>query len=140
VSRRRNDTNEDDQVITRVQPPPKGAASRSSRTALPDFLKAILTVTSGPSSGRKYRLTKVRTTIGRSGEADVRIDDEGISRVHASIHFDGMEFRIRDNRSANGTLLNGSRVKEYALRSGDKLLLGESLLQFSIEETNTILG
>jgi pSer/pThr/pTyr-binding forkhead associated (FHA) protein len=77
-------------------------------------------------------LTTIRTLIGRGTDADVRIDDRRASRRHASIFYTGTEFRIRDEGSANGTLLNGSKVVEYAIRDGDELLVGDTTLRFRL--------
>jgi pSer/pThr/pTyr-binding forkhead associated (FHA) protein len=70
--------------------------------------------------------------IGRGSDADVRVDDPKVSRKHASIFYTGSEFRIRDESSINGTVLNGSRVVEYAIRDGDELVIGETLLRFRV--------
>jgi pSer/pThr/pTyr-binding forkhead associated (FHA) protein len=82
--------------------------------------------------GRSHPLTTIRTLIGRGAEADVRIDDRRASRRHASIFYSGSEFRIRDEGSANGTLLNGSKVVEYVLRDGDELRVGDSLIRIRL--------
>ena len=99
---------------------------------LPDYLSAALEVVSGPDAGRRFVLTMVRTVVGRREHADFGLDDPKASRRHASIVYVGNEFRVRDEQSANGTLLNGSRVLEYALKDGDKLLIGDSLVRFRL--------
>jgi pSer/pThr/pTyr-binding forkhead associated (FHA) protein len=75
----------------------------------------------------------VTTLIGRGHEADVRIRDARISRRHATIFFSGTEFRIRDEGSGNGTMLNGSRVVEYCVKDGDEIVVGRSILRFRVE-------
>ncbi|MFN7951829.1 MAG: FHA domain-containing protein [bacterium] len=65
--------------------------------------------------------------IGRGEQADVRVDDDAMSRRHTEISYRNLEFRVRDLESSNGTFLNGSEVKEYALRNGDKIMAGETL-------------
>lgn len=114
---------------TTLNPPP---ASRGvlAGASLPDFLKASLEVVSGPDASRVFEITMVRTVLGRGERTDIRLDDEKASRRHASIVYIENEFRVRDEGSGNGTFLNGSRVVEYALRNGDKLLIGNSLLRF----------
>lgn len=82
------------------------------------------------SDDRFHALTKVRTLIGRGASADVRVDDPKASRKHASVFYTGVEFRVRDESSVNGTILNGSRVVEYAIRDGDELVIGDTLLRF----------
>jgi hypothetical protein len=106
----------------------------SAGAALPAFLDVYLDVVSGPHRGGPHKLAMVRTLIGRGAEADLRLNDKNASRKHACLFYDGTEFRIRDVQSANGTFLNGSRVVEYAIRDGDKLLVGDTLLRFRVGE------
>jgi hypothetical protein len=101
-------------------------------TALPESLRVSLELQGHADAPRVYELTMTRTVIGRGEQADIRLDDTKASRKHASILYSGSEFRVRDEGSGNGTLLNGSKVVEYALRDGDELLVGDSLLRFRI--------
>jgi hypothetical protein len=98
--------------------------------ALPDYLDARLDILSGPGVGEPFKVTMVRTVIGRGRSADMRVKDGKMSKVHATIIYTGSEFRIRDEKSTNGTFLNGSRVIEYWIRDGDRVRVGDSLLQF----------
>jgi pSer/pThr/pTyr-binding forkhead associated (FHA) protein len=70
------------------------------------------------------------TRIGRGLTADVRIDDATVSRKHARIVRRGDEVVILDDRSMNGTWVNGERVKEAALADGDDIVLGRVPLRF----------
>ncbi len=110
--------------------PKKG---RPGDSTVPVTIRAIVKVLSGKDEGSAYQVSQSETTIGRGDNADITIDDEIISRKHALIVFSNLEFRIKDLESANGTILNGSEVKEYALRNNDKLIIGETMLQFTIE-------
>jgi pSer/pThr/pTyr-binding forkhead associated (FHA) protein len=114
---------------------PSAARRKEMATELPDSLKATLTVTIGPDKGTVFTLKQPKTVIGRGDEADFTLAEEGISRAHAAVVFRNFEFRIEDLGSANGTLLNGSDVKDYVLRSGDKITLGGTVLQFSVTTT-----
>ncbi len=99
-------------------------------------MRAWLEVRSGPTFGqRPVHLTTVRTQIGRDPQADVRIEDRTLSRRHATILFTGEEFRIRDEVSGNGTLLNGFRVAEYVLRDRDVVRVGATVFVFHISST-----
>jgi pSer/pThr/pTyr-binding forkhead associated (FHA) protein len=101
--------------------------------ALPSFLEEPrLEVLSGPDEGVRFPLGRIRTVIGRGQSAHVRIRDTRMSKQHATILYSGSEFRIRDEKSTNGTFLNGSQVVEYAIRDGDKLLVGDTLLRFRV--------
>ena len=109
---------------------PRGAQGVGT-AALPRDMRAWFEARSGPAAvlGR-VDVTMVRLVIGRGQQADLRISDTMLSRQHAVVFYTGEEFRIRDENSANGTLLNGSRVVEYALRDGDELVVGTSVLVF----------
>ena len=115
---------------TRVVP----KKARVGGEKVPESIRAVIKVLNGPSIGTTFQITQSLTTIGRTGDVDIKIADDALSRCHAAITYHSMEFRIRDLDSANGTILNGSEVKEYALRNNDKVLVGETLLQFSIEQ------
>jgi serine/threonine-protein kinase len=65
-----------------------------------------------------------RTTLGRSSDCDLRFDDPLLSRVHCRLDCLSRELRVKDLGSANGTLVNGARVLEASLKTGDILELG----------------
>jgi pSer/pThr/pTyr-binding forkhead associated (FHA) protein len=91
-------------------------------------------VVSGPATGEgRFSITMVRAVVGRGHQADIRVRDARMSRKHATIFFTGTEFRIRDEGSGNGTLLNGSRVVEYCVRNGDEVAMGTSVFLFHME-------
>jgi hypothetical protein len=116
---------------TTLNPPPS-IPSVLAGAALPEALRASLEVLDRGEGAPVYELTTTRTVIGRGERADLRLPDSKLSRKHVSILYSGSEFRIRDEGSANGTLLNGSRVVEYGLRDGDILSLGDSRLRFRL--------
>jgi hypothetical protein len=110
------------------------ASQRAPHTeaTLPSFLDVSLHVMSGPVAGGPFALKMVETLIGRGTDAQIRIQDMMMSKRHASIRYVDGEFRIRDEKSSNGTFLNGSKVVEYAVRDGDKLLIGDTLFRFRL--------
>jgi pSer/pThr/pTyr-binding forkhead associated (FHA) protein len=69
------------------------------------------------------------THIGRGLSADVRLDDASVSRRHA-ILVSRNDVRVLDDRSANGTFVNGRRVERAELTSGDVLTIGRVLLRY----------
>ncbi len=71
------------------------------------------------------RLEPGWTRIGRSGAADVRLDDPTVSRRHALIVLtDSGELRALDDRSLNGLFVNGERVDWAPLADEDELEIG----------------
>jgi uncharacterized RDD family membrane protein YckC len=69
-------------------------------------------------------------TIGRDPSNDLVLPDAMVSRRHAVVEHRGGDFLVRDCRSANGSVVNGERVSERALRDGDLLAIGSIRLQF----------
>jgi len=72
--------------------------------------------------------------IGRAAENEIVIRDNRVSRVHASLEWNGSGFTLRDLSSANGTFVNGQRLAASArlLRDGDEITLGMQILIYEI--------
>jgi pSer/pThr/pTyr-binding forkhead associated (FHA) protein len=70
------------------------------------------------------------THVGRGLAADLRIDDTSVSRRHAILLQRQSGTRVLDDRSSNGTIVNGRRVSQAELRNGDVLLLGRVVLRY----------
>ena len=65
------------------------------------------------------------TRIGRSFNADIRLDDPTVSRRHALVvKTESGELRVLDDRSLNGLFVNGDQVEWSHLRDGDELAIG----------------
>jgi RsiW-degrading membrane proteinase PrsW (M82 family) len=101
-----------------------------------------LIIQSGSLSGRQFDLAQGEQAwllIGRSSECMVRFEEPVVSTRHAMIAADGRHFHLLDQRSANGTFLNGARVDETQLRSGDVISLGTTgpQMQVVIENAET---
>lgn len=80
--------------------------------------------------GDEYPLTRSVTNIGRGSEADIKVNDSGVSRIHCSIVL-GSEVLIRDNGSTNGTLVDGNRITEAVLRDGSIIKVGNTTLTYA---------
>ncbi|HYD40290.1 MAG TPA: GGDEF domain-containing protein [Anaeromyxobacter sp.] len=93
---------------------------------------AFLLVLAGPQIGEVFQLAPGRTLlIGRREDADVAIRDDGVSRRHATIQVDAEETRLADLESANGTFVDGVRVRETPLANGARIAIGgATLLKF----------
>lgn len=75
-------------------------------------------------------LTGAVTRLGRSLSADVHLDDATVSRRHALVVQRDGAFVLLDDRSMNGTFLNGERIREAPLADGDLVELGAIALRF----------
>jgi diguanylate cyclase (GGDEF)-like protein len=84
-------------------------------------------------------LERDEVIIGRALEADVRLNDSRVSRLHARItteqdgeSADNTTYRIADLGSTNGTLVNGEPITDVFLNDGDKIEIGEHLFRFDM--------
>ena len=73
-------------------------------------------------------------SIGRSPDADVRIEDRFASGIHARAYSRGPSYYVEDMNSTNGTFLNGARLDGEALLSDlDELRIGDTELRFELD-------
>ena len=93
---------------------------------------ALLIVRSGPTAGARYLLATDVTTVGRHPDADIFFDDVTVSRRHAEVTRAGAAFEIVDQRSLNGTYVNGERVDRAALQNGSEVRIGKFRLTFFV--------
>lgn len=93
---------------------------------------ALLIVRSGPTAGARYLLDTDVTTVGRHPEADIFFDDVTVSRRHAEITRTGAAFELVDQRSLNGTYVDGERADRAALRNGSEVRVGKFRLNFFV--------
>ena len=91
---------------------------------------ALLLVRSGPTAGARYLLDADVTTVGRHPEADIFFDDVTVSRRHAEITRTGNVFELVDQRSLNGSYVNGERVDRSILVDGAEVRIGKFRLNF----------
>lgn len=102
---------------------------------LPPGIRGCLSFLEGSEKGRVVRLEKAYSVLGRHATSDVTLRHLSVSSRHTAVFLTrGLEWRVEDLGSKNGTLLNGSLVKSFALRSGDKIFVGDNLILFTVEE------
>lgn len=85
---------------------------------------------SGPDLGKEFVLHGRDIAIGRAPDNDVVLNDPSVSRLHCRILIDENIYVATDQRSGNGTIVNGRRIERHQLMSGNTLKLGQSLLRF----------
>lgn len=79
-------------------------------------------------------LNRDRFVLGRSGECDLHIDDDAVSRNHAEIRFTEQGAVLMDLDSTNGVLVNGQPAVTQALHSGDCMQLGSHVFRFLADD------
>jgi predicted component of type VI protein secretion system len=96
-------------------------------------MDARLWVSSGGEAPRSVPLRGERTVVGRSPDADVRLDDEAVSWNHLEIERRGEVLMATDLDSRNGTALNGEPLdRPRRLQDGDTLIVGGHRLEVSL--------
>ena len=96
-----------------------------------------LEVVEGPDQGRSCRPEEDRATVGKTAGADLVLTDRTVSRVHLEVAVVDEGFLLRDLGSTNGTYLEGYRVREVYLRNGARLGIGNTLLEFQIDDDDS---
>lgn len=98
------------------------------------FLPHLIYI-SGDNIGKIFRITKNKTTIGRTDECDISIPDEQVSRKHACLTLSGETVSIEDLGSTNGTLVNGIKVDKALLKNNDRIQIGSlTMFKFYCEQ------
>jgi hypothetical protein len=91
---------------------------------------ALVVRSGGGRAGEHFTPQGERTTIGRSPECDIFLDDVTVSRKHAVLLRRDNVFYIEDQGSLNGTFLNRRRIESGRLENGDELQIGKYKLSF----------
>jgi pSer/pThr/pTyr-binding forkhead associated (FHA) protein len=86
---------------------------------------ALIVRSGGGRSGETFHPQGERTTIGRSPDCEIFLDDVTVSRRHAVLIRRGDEFFIEDLGSLNGTYVNRKRIESARLESGDEVQVGK---------------
>jgi hypothetical protein len=81
-------------------------------------------------AGRLLALRRPITHVGRGLTADLRLEDPHVSRRHAIVALRGEGVRVLDDRSANGTFVNGRPVDIAELSDGDVLRVGRAVFRY----------
>ncbi len=83
-----------------------------------------------PAVQRRIVLTGRPMLIGREADADIKLEDTGVSRRHAEIRVDDDAFELVELGSTNGTTVNGRPIARHHLVNGDRVVMGRTTLVF----------
>ena len=103
---------------TRGPAAPAGNSNAQSRYPLLDI------------DGKRYHLTGTTTTVGRGTEADLTVEDTGVSRLH--VRFERTEYGtiLTDLGSTNGTFVEDQRIREVTLVDGNAITIGRTTILY----------
>ncbi|MFJ2263587.1 FhaA domain-containing protein [Streptomyces sp. NPDC087844] len=78
-------------------------------------------------NGTRHQISRPTLVLGRSTEADVRIDDPGVSRRHCEIRT-GTPSTVQDLGSTNGIVVDGQHTTRATLRDGSRIVVGSTTI------------
>ncbi|MDG4857604.1 DUF3662 domain-containing protein, partial [Streptomyces sp. T-3] len=80
-------------------------------------------------NGTRHQISRPTLVLGRSTDADVRIDDPGVSRRHCEIRT-GTPSTIADLGSTNGIVVDGQHTTRATLRDGSRIVVGQTTIVY----------
>jgi diguanylate cyclase (GGDEF)-like protein len=80
--------------------------------------------------GKRYVLERELLSVGRGQENTVVLDNDSVSRRHCRIEKRNQAWYVVDLDSTNGTYVNDELVKEYQLRRGDQVKIGDTIVKY----------
>ncbi|MBV9291341.1 MAG: DUF3662 and FHA domain-containing protein, partial [Frankiales bacterium] len=118
------------------------AGAGTPRHTLPGRPRLVVTTggkaTTGTPESRgeeqTFPLATSVTVIGRASDADLRLNDPGVSRRHAEIRLEAGEFYVVDLGSTNGVRVDNGRVARQQLSNGSRIEIGSTTLVFRRDE------
>ena len=118
--------------------PPEGRVTRALTSAATSLSTMITRVRQAWDAPRLAPLVLPREpgqrmVIGREHDCDLLMTEISVSRHHAELHFDGIEWWLRDLGSKNGTRVNGMRAQlPFRVRPGDAVSFGQAKFRLAL--------
>jgi len=123
------------QEIEKLRKDETKITDKDKSSPLPKNREFYLEVMTQPGRARSYQISNPCIILGRGEEADIRLEDDEISRKHAMIEiFSKENVYLSDLASANGTFLNGVRIRSMRVIHGDKIRLGKTILKLVVKD------
>lgn len=95
--------------------------------------RAVLLYQEGTAEERIYPFVGDEMTVGRGRDNTIQItNDSKVSRNHCRIYLKNGNYYMKDNKSSNGSLVNGELVTERRLFGGEEIIIGETFFRFRI--------
>jgi hypothetical protein len=113
----------------RILSRPEATVSGSDQHTRARGTRAVLEV-----NGTRHPLHAPGLVVGRGTEADLRINDPGVSRRHIEFVVHGEDLAVVDLGSTNGMLVNGAKVGRAGLRDGTEVKIGHTVMTVRVSE------
>ncbi len=116
------------------------APLRSAGSPFEGCVVATLLVLQGPDKGRTFHTQEEPAILGRQSD-QIPLTDRTVSRQHSEIRPENGGWILRDLGSANGTYVNGVRVRDSVrLKHGDQIKIGATLLVYGGDQADSGLS
>jgi hypothetical protein len=86
------------------------------------------------STNQRFELRHGSNVVGRGSDSDLQLLDQGVSRRHLDVQYDGRRATVYDLGSTNGTTVNGHEVGSHQLTHGDVVRVGHTRMVFQQEQ------
>jgi two-component system, NtrC family, sensor kinase len=90
-----------------------------------------LFVIRGNDQGMRFELEETILRLGRDKSSAIHLHDTEVSRQHAEFRRTYRDYTVSDLNSSNGTFVNGSRIQQHLLVSGDQVQAGATLMLYT---------
>lgn len=98
-------------------------------------MPARLLIFTGKLKGKALALPpEGKVVLGRSQQSHIMIPDGNLSRAHCAVSAAGKSYKLEDLKSTNGTFVNGKQIDQVLLRDGDRIVIGETEMEFRVQE------
>lgn len=88
----------------------------------------------GRDAGKRFKLEPGRMTVGRSPQADIKISDHRVSRIHCTLEWDDKTITIEDNDSTNGIFVDSRKINRTKILPGVPIQLGQSVMKIEYKD------
>ncbi len=125
-------------IRSRAQASVTGGSAAGVETTRPSSRRARASL---EVNGTRHPLVPPGLVIGRGSEADLRINDPGISRRHVEFEVaasggTGLDVSVRDLGSTNGMLVDGHKMARASLRDGSTVRIGNTTMQVRLSSAS----
>jgi pSer/pThr/pTyr-binding forkhead associated (FHA) protein len=88
-------------------------------------------------NGEQFILSKNKIEVGRRPNSDIVLNESSVSSMHAQIIKDGVDWKVLNLLSSNGTYVNGEKVTEKVILPGDRIAFAEAEFVFTLVDAET---
>lgn len=98
-----------------------------------------LTVVAGPDRGKSYAVHEGETSMGRQSGNVIVLSSSKVSKKHCRLVLNSDQAVVEDQGSSNGTFVNGVLTRSRELRHGDRIGVGEFVLEFTQSKSSNVI-